>query len=426
MDFASLSAALMKRRARRVRHSWHSVRAALARLGNPQNNLKLIHVTGTNGKGSVARLCALSLEAASLKTGLFVSPHLINLRERISINGTDISEEDFVSCARAVAEAEPDELTFFETLTCAAFVYFAKNGCDFVVLEAGIGGLHDVTNIISRPEVAVITSVGLDHMDLLGGTPAAIAAEKAGIIKPGGVCVCGEMDACARAAVEAAAKANGARLVYAPEAYPFRFEKLDWARRRTLFSVPEGGTRAIAALGRHYAGNAATVFAVLAELRGLVPALTPELVYSVFEGFGWPARFELFNSKSGGIIIVDGAHNPQAAAAFADTFTLSPYRHTQGRALVTALMGDKDYRGVLERIAPLFDKIITTQTGAARALPAAELAVIARDINQKAEVAAEPDPAAALKLAMREPVCAVAGSFYLAGIALNMLENRAA
>ncbi|MDD4004697.1 MAG: Mur ligase family protein [Elusimicrobiaceae bacterium] len=428
MNFSAACAEVMNRQAVRTCHSFESVRAALERLGNPQNRLKYIHITGTNGKGSVAHLCALALARAGIKTGLFVSPHLADVCERISINGLNVSEPEFAGCVGRVVAVEAGKLTFFELLACAAFLHFAENSCGFVVLEAGIGGRLDVTNIIGQSAISVITSVGLDHTELLGGTVEAIAAEKAGIIKSGGVCVCGAMEPSALAVIEAEAVKNNARLIYAPQAFAFRFAGFDWEKGETLLHGPDGSTRAIAALGRHYAANAATVFAVLAELRGMVPGLTPELAYESFLRFSCPARFQVIRNEikpgSAGVVIVDGAHNPQAAAAFADTFRRSPYCGNQDRVLVIAVMRDKNYRAVLAELAPLYKRFIATRTSSERALPADELAAAIQACNPAADVVVEPDAKTALRLGLGSAVCAVAGSFYLAGSALSCFNRR--
>lgn len=399
-------------------HSFDGVRSVLSRLGNPHDKLKYIHITGTNGKGSVAHMCALALTGAGVKTGLFVSPHLVNVCERISVDGQNISEAVFADCLTRVTAAETEKLTFFELITCAAFLYFAEQNCGMVVLEAGIGGRLDVTNVIGRSEVAVITSVGLDHTELLGDTIEAIAAEKAGIIRPGGVCVCAEADASAVAVIREEARLKNSAFIYAPQAFPFRFSEFDWENGRTLFSLPDGSVRAVAALGRHYVANAATVCAVLDVMRRTVPALTPDSVYSSFLRFNWPARFQVSRGAGGKTVILDGAHNPQAAATFADTFRSSPYLKTPDRVLVTAVMRDKDYRAVLAALLPLFDSFIATNTQSARALPAGELAAVIRELKPSASVAAEPDVNTALASGRTREVCVIAGSFYLAGCAL--------
>ena len=200
------------------------IKYALSALGNPQNFYKTIHAAGTNGKGSTCVMTAEILRAAGYKTGLFTSPHLISPRERVQIDGKNISARAFENCIKKVLRAEKAPLNYFEILTAAAFYYFKKNKVDYAVIEAGIGGLLDCTNIIT-PSVSIITSVDYDHQDILGRTLQEIAAQKAGIIKQGVPCVCGVLRAVAQTVIKKTARAQKAPLYFAEKPANIRFIK---------------------------------------------------------------------------------------------------------------------------------------------------------------------------------------------------------
>jgi dihydrofolate synthase/folylpolyglutamate synthase len=313
---------------------------ALARaLGSPHGALKFIHIAGTNGKGSTAAFCAAALRGRGIKTGLFTSPHLRSVRERIQIDGVPISREAFAAAITAVKEVSPpDELapTFFEILTAAALHYFAAEKVEWVVWETGLGGRLDSTNIVT-PAVSVITNIGGDHHEFLGPDLATIAAEKGGIIKPGRPAVTAATDGAALAVLRRIAWEKGAPLVEIDASPAFRPEAAGTEGNLQLARIGRQSVR-LGLLGAHQARNAACAAAALAFC-GL-PPFSPEELDTAFAATRWPGRFEIVRSNPDAPLVIDGGHNPDgitaAVAAWRLRFGETPYH------LVYGTLGDKD------------------------------------------------------------------------------------
>lgn len=397
------------------------VLACLEKLGSPQRKFRAVHVTGTNGKGSVCALLESSMRASGCRTGLFISPHLVEMRERISVGGENISREDFAALCAEVAAAGAD-LSFFETVTCMAFLHFSRAGLDLAVLEVGIGGTWDTTNVIPPPELCVITSVDLDHDKYLGRTPAEVAAHKAGIIKKGTLCLCPELPGGVTAVIEKAASAAGGSVVFLPE--KFKVEGYDWDRNRTLLSGP-GGRSELGIIGDRQGVNAGLVLRALEELsrRGFPRA--PEGFREGLERVRWEARFQVLRAAPRGrdaVFILDGAHNPEAVLAFMRTFKASPFA-ARPHAFVCGFLNDKDYRAMLPVLAPLCDDFIFTAPASDKAIPPGLLAEELQRLRPDAGVEVEEDPEAALVSAALRGTAVVLGSFYLAGAALKILRE---
>lgn len=397
------------------------VLACLEKLGSPQRKFRAVHVTGTNGKGSVCALLESSLRAAGYRTGLFISPHLVETRERISVGGENISPEDLAALCSEVAAAGAD-LSFFETMTCMAFLHFARAGLDLAVLEVGIGGTWDTTNVIPPPELCVITSVDLDHDKYLGGTPAEVAGHKAGIIKNGTLCLCPELPAEVSGVIEKAAAAAGGTALFLPAA--FKVESYDWERNRTLLSGPGGGYE-LGIIGDRQGVNAGLTLRALEELsrRGLPRA--PGGFREGLERVRWEARFQVLRAAPRGrdsVFILDGAHNPEAVRAFIRTFRASPFA-ARPHAFVCGFLNDKDYRAMLPVLARSCDDFIFTAPASDKAIPPGLLAEELQRLRPDAGVEVEEDPEAALVSAARRGTAAVLGSFYLAGAALKILRR---
>ncbi len=395
------------------------VLSCLEKLGDPQEKFRAVHVTGTNGKGSVCALLESSLRAAGCRTGLFVSPHLVEMRERISVGGENISREDFAALCAEVAEAGPD-LSFFETITCMAFLHFARSGLDLAVLEVGIGGTWDTTNVIPPPELCLITSVDLDHDKYLGRTVTEVAAHKAGIIKKGSLCLCPPLPAEVSSVVEKTAAKGGGSAVFLPDS--FKVEGYDWERNRTLLAGP-GGKFELGIIGDRQGVNAGLVLRALEELarRGFPRA--PEGFRAGLESVRWEARFQVLRAAPRGrdcCFILDGAHNPEAVRAFMRTFRASPFA-ARPHAFVCGFLNDKDYRAILSVLAPLADDFVFTAPASDKAIPPGLLAEELQRLRPDAAVEVEEDAEAALVSAARRGTAAVLGSFYLAGAALKIL-----
>lgn len=398
------------------------VYACLGKLGNPQNRLKTVHVTGTNGKGSVCALFEAAARAAGLKTGLFTSPHLVSMTERIQVSGRNIGEEAFSALLEEVFAAGPD-LSFFELLTCMAFLHFERSGVELAVMEVGIGGRLDTTNVLPRSELSVITSVDLDHMKFLGGTIAEIASQKAGIIKQGGVCAAPLLTQEARREIAREAGEKGAQChFFAPL---FEIEGRDWeSGRLRLRHKKTGEVFPYGILGEAQVINATLVWEGIEILRGLGWPLTREHAAAGFASVRWPARFQVLRAGPefrGARFVVDGAHNREAAAAFASTWRSTPFADGPS-VFVVGMLQDKERRETLELLAPLAKKIIFTRPDSPRAADPCALADEFLAVRPDAEAEVHQDIGAALAAAAAAGgTAAVLGSFYLAGSALEIL-----
>ena len=353
---------LAARRRFGMRPSLDAIRGICAALGDPQLKFRAIHVAGTNGKGAVCAIMDAALRAGGLRIGRYTSPHLVRINERFLLDGAPISDEVLERAADKVFHADSSSnsssnsiygLTFFEALTAVAFLVYAEAKVDYAVLETGLGGRLDATNVC-RPELCVITKIGLDHCDWLGDTVEKIAAEKAGIIKKGVPIVLGKNDPAVVAVVKARASEVGAPFVYAPDV-------------ADESEIPDG----FSLVGSFNRENAVTAIAALKTL-GLTKGMADGLGNVV-----WPGRFQRV-----GRFIIDGAHNPPAARALAAA--LREYAPFAGSVpmlpvptlptLVAGFCGDKDVDETLRILAPLVKKGIAVRTNNPRSLDPAELA----------------------------------------------------
>lgn len=375
----------------------------LARLQHPQNHYKIIHVAGTNGKGTVCTLLAHVLTCAGHKTGLFVSPHLISPTERIQLNGQEISEEDFRQAVQTVLDAQEEPLNFFELITAAALVYFAAQQAQYVVLETGLGGRKDPTNICT-PVLSVITSVGLDHTHLLGGTLTQIAAEKAGIIKPGVPVLCGDVAPEAARVLEQAVLKNHAPLTWVREGQPFYEYAYDFVNGSTALHTADRCEWELHLIGSKQTQNACLVYQAARQL-----GVDEQSIKTAFETVQLPGRFERIRHDNT-TFILDGAHNPPAVQALVGFWQKTPYALQQS-VLLCGFMKDKDFKTMLRTLAPHFARIILTVPPSARAATQADFG----DLLHAPNLIFEPDYHAALTLAQQAPVVLCTGSFYLVG-----------
>jgi dihydrofolate synthase/folylpolyglutamate synthase len=369
------------------------VRRVLARLGDPQTRFPAIHIAGTKGKGSVAAMCAAALQAGGLQTGLYTSPHLHTFRERIRIDAKPISEEALVALeqeCRPAFDTEP-ELTTFEAITALAFVYFAQSQVDFAVIEVGLGGRLDATNVIT-PEVSVITSLSYDHTYLLGDTLADIAREKAGIVKPGVPVVTAPQDGEALSVIERICAERGAPLTVigrdwrwqlsaaAPDQSPFRLDGQSFELRHPNDPSPLEGKYTIPLLGRHQVNNAAVAIAALELVRQDGIALSIEHIHEGLASTRWPGRFEILHRDPP--VIVDCAHNADSASKLAAA--LAEWFPDLRWTFVLGASRDKDVAGILRALAPLTGRLVTTKSSHARAMSGTKIADLAADILPEA------------------------------------------
>lgn len=344
----------------------------MERLGSPDRKLRFIHIAGTNGKGSTSALIASALSCAGYKTGLFISPYVLEFRERFMINGKMIPEQtlaDIVEEIYPITEdmrAQDRIITEFEFVFAVAVCWYQREGCDFVVLETGLGGRFDATNMIDRALVDVITSISLDHTAILGGTYGEIAREKCGILRQGGTCVVyADQQDEAMAVIKESAAALDNDLIIADGGSA---EIINSNISKTRF-VYRGLPLEIRLIGDHQVKNAAVAADALFALRKQGIGLPDS---AILEGFGkvsFPARLELMSESP--LILLDGAHNPGGTAALAEAVK----KHLSGYRLVgiTGMLRDKDVYSALSCLVPLFDSIYTTEPDNPRKMTASDL-----------------------------------------------------
>jgi dihydrofolate synthase/folylpolyglutamate synthase len=416
MTFAAALAVLEKRQEARIVLGLDRVRAHLARLGNPHEKVPSFHVAGTNGKGATCAMLASVLRASGRRTGLYLSPHLLDVRERISVGGRAIAKADFARLMKRALAADPrGELTYFELLTSIAFQHFAAARCDLMVLETGLGGALDATNVVSAPLAAVVTSVDFDHQAYLGKTLPRIAAQKAGIFKVGRPAVFPDLPVLRRA-IKCGTPVAVKKFWTAT--------RVDWVRGTQTLRAPGGRSYRLRLLGARQGRNAALARAAV-DASGLK---VPESAWRRgLAAVKWPGRFEAIRLGRK-TLIVDGAHNPEAARALAATWAASPWPRRPSRWIL-GIMRDKDIAGVLKPLAPFLKDVVVVRPPSPRAMDPIEFAEAVRRAAPHARVTVERDPASALAAWRRDanaPAVAVcAGSLYLAGAALKTLRRRA-
>jgi len=389
----------------------------LARLGDPHLAVPVLHVAGTNGKGSTVATASAILRARGLRVGTYTSPHLVDFRERIVVDREPIPPEAVVDFVRRWTEdVEALEATFFEATTALAFHWISRSGADIAVIETGLGGRLDATNVV-QPLAAGVSTIGLDHVEVLGSTIEAIAAEKAGIYKRGVPAVIGDGDRrVQRLLTDDARRAGASRIVVAPDHY-----------RVHDVTVGDGTTFEIAApwgnhtlrtplVGRHQAGNTAFALALL-DAAGGRWAVDPDGLPEALAGVRLPGRFDRRGSW-----LFDVAHNDDGARVLADALTTAPL--PRPLVAVVCILGDKAWRPMLARLAAVADRLILTHAPTAphgREWPLEEAVRYARGLG--ADVVHEPRLDAALQLAQDGGGTAlVTGSFHTVGDAMQCLQ----
>jgi len=396
------------------------MRALLERLGNPQDRYKTIHIAGTKGKGSVSAFCATALQEAGYKTGLYTSPHLRDFTERIQIDHAPIPED---ALAALVEEIKPHvaaipRLTTFEITTALAFWYFARQRVEAAVIEVGLGGRLDATNLIT-PQVSVITSISKDHTCVLGDTLGEIAAEKGGIIKPGVPVVLAPQRSEPREILRQIAAERGCPLTQVGADYKFSIKSRALDGQVVSIWRPNGAPGEpvllkIGLLGDHQAENAATAYAALHVAGETGLSLSERDIRRGLEETAWPGRFEVLESRPVPLI-VDAAHNPYSANALRNA--LDQYFPARPLVLIVGFSADKDVPAMLNAWLPHARQVIATQSGHPRAMPPGEIAAVVRKISDL-PVTTAPDAAAALaearRLASEDDLILGTGSIFLA------------
>ena len=394
-----------------VKPGLERVSALLGRLGHPERKTRFVHVAGTNGKGSTSVMTASALSACGYKTGLYTSPHLARVNERMRLDGAEIPDGEFarvVSALASAAEGLAEPCTEFELLTAAALLWFAEAGADIAVLEVGMGGRFDATNVIPRSECAVITNIGLDHTAVLGDTVEAISAEKAGIFK-GGRAVSYEQPESVAAVLRSAAAKTGTELTFADFS---KIEPLSDSVEGQRFRF-EGEEYSIRLLGAHQLKNAAVALTALDTLRRSGWDLPAEGVRKGLAAAVWPARFELVERAP--LFVVDGGHNPQCVAATAEA--IRRYMPGGRCVILMGVLADKDWSAMTDILADVAEGFVCAAPDSPRALPAADLGAELLRRGLHAEVCSSVPEAVEAAKALAGPdgaVCSV-GSLYMSG-----------
>lgn len=365
-----------------------NMRELLVRLGNPQDDLKFIHISGTNGKGSVLAYLSTVLSGAGYKTGRYISPTLFSYRERIQVDEEPITKESLAFHVTEIAKAVEDmkeknagSPTVFELETALAFLYFKEKQCDIVVLETGLGGALDATNVIRTSILEVIASISMDHMEFLGDTLEKIAVQKAGIIKPYTKVVSASQEPEAENVIRQTCREQHCSCQMVDKKL---IKDISYHFEEQTFSYKNWKNVKITLAGSYQILNAALALEAIDALRACGFSLTDEQIYNGFQKTHWRGRFTVLSQNP--IVVMDGAHNPGAAMELRNSLEL----YFKGKKLhyIMGVFKDKDYKKVIELTAPLAEHIITVETpGNPRALPAEELKVAVSEINPSVEAA---------------------------------------
>lgn len=393
----------------------------LKKMGNPEKKLKFVHIAGTNGKGSTAAMTASILSKAGYRTGLYTSPYIYRFHERIQVDGVEISDEDLTEITEYVkplADSMAQSPTEFELVCCIAFEYFYRKKCDIVVLEVGMGGAWDATNVIEVPEVAVITNIGLDHTEYLGDTVEKIAETKSGIFKPHGHAVvyrstpsveavyervCAERDVSLR-------KADFDGLVL--KAHTLEGQVFDCGSRKNLV---------LPLLGDHQLHNASVVLSIADTLIGEGWKISEQNIYDGIRDVRWPGRFDIVCRKP--LFIIDGGHNPQCIEALVKN--IRDYLAGKKVVALTGVLADKDYADMYKPVMPLVDRFVCITPPNPRKLEAEQLARYLRQAGAQAQASESilDGVKKAMELAGKDGVVLCFGSLYSIGGIRDALKD---
>jgi dihydrofolate synthase/folylpolyglutamate synthase len=400
----------------------------LAATGDPQERFAVAHIAGTNGKGATARMLSLILENAGYRTGLYISPHLVRINERIQINSRTISDRELDRLVKKYSKiAEKSSLTFFEFMTGLAFHYFAQEGVDIAVLETGLGGKYDATNVVKKPKISIITDIDFDHRQFLGNRLAAIAGEKAGIIKQGCPVISGVERPAAARVVKREALGKDSPFYEINRDFTYSSHKTVWKKGYQQVSyngLDKQWQIHLPLLGDHQAKNCSLVLAASEVLERQGFALPSKTLQTALKAVRWPGRFDVRRVRHGkkqNTYILDGAHNPGAIKRFVRTWDESPFSKRK-MTLVFGVLGDKDYRTIVKELAPRTGKVILTPVSSPRALSVKDMMSVWRKYLPANAIACADSFKDALKKTGNEAIVAVTGSLYLVSEALKELD----
>ena len=385
----------------------------LAKMGNPEKDLKYVHIAGTNGKGSTAAMTASILRKAGYRTGLYTSPYIYRFHERMQIDGEQISDEDLIAITEYVkplADSMAESPTEFELVCCIAFEYFKRKQCDIVVLEVGMGGEFDATNVIPCPEVAVITNIGLDHTDVLGTTIEEIAQTKSGVFKEGGSAVVYRGVPSVEAVFEKVCKEKNVTLKKAD------FESLKLNSCDLFGQNFDCGARKniqLPLLGDHQLHNASVVLSIADTLKEKGWNITEQNIYDGIRDVSWPGRFDIVCRDP--LFIIDGGHNPQCLEALVKN--VEDYLSGRKVVALTGVLADKDYGEMYQPILPLIDEFVCITPDNPRKMEAEDLAKYLQAVGAKATACASTQDGVrkAIELAGKDGAILCFGSLYSIG-----------
>ena len=393
----------------------------LEKMGNPQKDLKFVHIAGTNGKGSTAAMTASILRKAGYCTGLYTSPYIYKFHERMQVDGEMIRDEELVEITEFVkplADSMAQSPTEFELVTCIAFEFFKRRGCNIVVLEVGMGGELDSTNVIPTPEVAVITNIGLDHTDYLGSTVEEIALTKAGIFKAGGDAVVYRSTLNVEKVFESVCAQRNVKL---KKADFDSIKPISHGLDGQIFDCCGYEKLQIPLLGAHQMKNAAVVLAIIETLTQKGWKIDKQDIYDGMRDVSWPGRFDVVGKKP--LFIIDGGHNPQCIEALVKN--IGDYLAGKRVVALTGVLADKDYGDMYRPVMPLVEQFVCVTPPNPRRLLARELAEHLTKAGAKATACEEIADGVklAVELAGEDGAVLCFGSLYTIGDIKNALEE---
>jgi len=394
-----------------VKPGLERIRTLLSALGNPEKSLKFVHVAGTNGKGSTSACIASVLQEAGYRTGLFISPYILRFNERMQVNGEHIPDGELIALTgriRPFADSMADPPTEFEMITALAMQFFLDRQCDIVVLEVGMGGELDSTNIIETPELAVITAIGLDHVKELGPELTDIAKAKAGIIKRNGSVLIYGGEPEVEDVFTGTCAAQGAKLHKADFG---RIKSIEYSLNGTKFSPEPYGTVELPLIGAYQPKNALVAVTAAELLREKGYIISDNDIIKGISSVKWPGRFEILGREP--VFILDGAHNPQGIEAAAESIR----RHFGGRKVVFlfGVSADKDIGTMIPFIAPLAESFIAIKPDNPRSMDAGKLAALlsSTGVPVSAPGTVSEGVARALETAGRDGIVCALGSLFI-------------
>lgn len=397
-----------------------NIKTLMEKLGNPQDKLKIIHIAGTNGKGSCTSFVNSALVSQEYKVGMFTSPSIYNFEERIRINNKNIPEDkliDLMNEVREVAETMEVFPADFELVTAIAFLYFYREKCDFAIMEVGLGGRLDATNVAQNPLITLITSISLDHQQFLGNTIPEIALEKAGIIKENVPLVLYSQSKEAMDSIIGVANSKNSKVILNDLE---KIELLENTKNGQIINYKDFKNLKINLLGSHQINNATISLELLEQLRKMGFEISNESIYNGFSSVTWPCRFELVSKNPD--FILDGAHNIDGIEKFISSMNF--YYKDNKKIGIFGVLADKDYNEMLAKIVPCFDVFLTVRPDSDRAMESKELKERIEKLTEKKVYSFENYQDAinkAIEISKEDDVISAFGSLYFVGEVRNLL-----